>query len=116
MSASSVIVAGLLVALAQSVPTPKMTIRLVQLGGHPLIQRCETTLFLPDLRFLTNSVTVTCELRELVKNEPQIYRQIPMSVDDGLKYRQMVEDADLFGGGYVAERTRLCEECGMTYL
>jgi hypothetical protein len=28
----------------------------------------------------------------------------------------MVADADLFGGGYVADRTRLCEECGMLYL
>jgi hypothetical protein len=117
MIVPSPIVAGLVVALVQAVAAPKMTIRFVQMGGHPSIHRCETTLFLPDLRFLTNSVTVTCELSEtLGEKDPRVYRQIPLSVEDGLKYRRLVADADLFGGGYVGERTRLCEECGLAYL
>ena len=43
-------------------------------------------------------------------------RHIPLSLADGQRYRKMIAEADLFGGGYVAERTRLCEECGMRYL
>jgi hypothetical protein len=45
MTASTAIAAALLVAFVQSAPASRMTIRLVQMGGHPLIQRCETTLF-----------------------------------------------------------------------
>ncbi len=64
MIVQSAIVAALLLAVGQAGARIENHDSIGANERTPSDERCETTLFLPDLRFLTNSVTVTYELSE----------------------------------------------------